>query len=146
MEVDMGLIRKFISGSAAVATGGLSLGVVQFRSDTERAAHQTKLLKEEMEREHEETMALRRRQMASDEAEMIAIKQARSAAMARNNAVSQSTPQVVQKVHHVVQSTPQANISDRLEDIARLASLRDSGVLTEEEFESEKAAIIRLIR
>jgi hypothetical protein len=92
-----------------------------------------------MEREHQESMELQRRQMLSDEAEMIAIQQSRSAAMARNTAVQQSAPQIAQSV-------PEVNISDRLEDIARLASLRDSGVLTEEEFESEKAAIIRLIQ
>jgi hypothetical protein len=142
----MGLIRKIISGSAAVATGGMSLGVIQFRSDTERGTRQTKLSRQAMEREHQESMELQRRQMISDEAEMIAIQQSRSAAMARNTAVQQSAPQVAQNSHHVAQSAPQANISDRLEDIARLASLRDSGVLTEEEFESEKAAIIRLIQ
>jgi hypothetical protein len=135
----MGLIRKIVSGSAAVATGGLSLGVIQFRSDTERGTRQTKLSRQAMEREHQESMELQRRQMLSDEAEMIAIQQSRSAAMARNTAVQQSAPQIAQSV-------PEVNISDRLEDIARLASLRDSGVLTEEEFESEKAAIIRLIQ
>ena len=142
----MGLIRKIVSGSAAVATGGLSLGVIQFRSDTERGTRQTKLSRQAMEREHQESMELQRRQMISDEAEMIAIQQSRSVAMARNTAVQQSAPQIAQNSHHVAQSAPQANISDRLEDIARLASLRDSGVLTEEEFESEKAAIIRLIQ
>jgi hypothetical protein len=45
----MGLIKKTIAGSLAVASGGLSLGVVQFRSDTERVAHQTKLLRREQE-------------------------------------------------------------------------------------------------
>ena len=124
----MGLIRKIVSGSAAMATGGMSLGLIQFRSDSERGEE------------------LQRQQMVSDKAEMIAIEQSRSAAIARNTAVQQSAPQVAQNAHHVVQSAPQANISDRLEDIARLASLRDSGVLTEEEFESEKAAIIRLIQ
>ncbi|CAB4721905.1 unannotated protein [freshwater metagenome] len=142
----MGLIRKIVSGSAAVATGGLSLGVIQFRSDTERGTRQTKLSRQAMEREHQESMELQRRQMISDEAEMIAIQQSRSVAMARNTAVQQSAPQIAQNSHHVAQSVPEVNISDRLEDIARLASLRDSGVLTEEEFESEKAVIIRLIQ
>ena len=135
----MGLIRKVISGSLGYATSGLSLGVVQFRSDTERGTRQTKLLRQEMERGHDDTMALQRQKMISDEAEMIAIQQTRSAVVARNIAVSQNTP-------HAVPSASQINISDHLDDIARLASLRDSGVLTEEEFELEKAAIIRLIR
>lgn len=135
----MGLIRKVISGSLGYATSGLSLGVVQFRSDTERGTRQAKLLRQEMERGHDDTMALQRQKMISDEVEMIAIQQTRSAVVARNIAVSQSTP-------HAVPSASQINISDHLDDIARLASLRDSGVLTEEEFELEKAAIIRLIR
>jgi hypothetical protein len=45
----MGLIRKTISGTAAVMTGGLSLGVVQYRSDTERGTRQTKLLRKEQQ-------------------------------------------------------------------------------------------------
>lgn len=44
----MGLIRKVISGAAAVATGGASLAVVQFRSDTERGTRQTKLLRRDL--------------------------------------------------------------------------------------------------
>ena len=41
----MGFLRKIVSGSAAAATGGLSLGVFQFRSDTERGTRQTKKLR-----------------------------------------------------------------------------------------------------
>jgi len=44
----MGLIRKVISGSAAVATGGMSLGVVQFRSDTERGTRQISKLRRDL--------------------------------------------------------------------------------------------------
>ena len=46
----MGIIRKAISGSMAVATGGLSLGVVQFRSDTERNTRQLVKLRQETAR------------------------------------------------------------------------------------------------
>jgi len=42
----MGIIRKAISGSLAVFTGGLSLGLVQFRSDTERGTREMKKLRE----------------------------------------------------------------------------------------------------
>jgi len=42
----MGIIRKAISGSLAVFSGGASLGLVQFRSDTERGTRQTKKLRE----------------------------------------------------------------------------------------------------
>jgi hypothetical protein len=48
--MEMGIIRKVISGSAAVATGGVSLAAIQFRSDTERAAYQTKKLRQAVER------------------------------------------------------------------------------------------------
>ena len=44
----MGIIRKLISGSLAVGTGGVSLGFVQFRSDTERGTRQTKKLRQEL--------------------------------------------------------------------------------------------------
>ena len=44
----MGIIRKLISGSLAAGTGGASLGVVQFRSDTERGTRQTKKLRQEL--------------------------------------------------------------------------------------------------
>jgi len=41
----MGIIRKVLSGSAAIMTGGASLTVLQFRSDTERGTRQTKKLR-----------------------------------------------------------------------------------------------------
>jgi hypothetical protein len=44
----MGFIRKTISGSLAMFTGGASLGVVQFRSDTERGTRETKKLRKEL--------------------------------------------------------------------------------------------------
>ena len=42
----MGIIRKAISGSLAVFTGGASLGLVQFRSDTERGTREMKKLRQ----------------------------------------------------------------------------------------------------
>lgn len=44
----MGIIRKVISGSAAVATGGASLAVIQYRSDTERNTRQLVKLRQEV--------------------------------------------------------------------------------------------------
>jgi len=45
----MGILRKAISGTAAALTGGVSLGVVQFRSDTERGTRQVKKLRKAVE-------------------------------------------------------------------------------------------------
>ena len=84
----MGLIRKVISGSAAMATGGLSLGVVQYRSDTERATRQTKLLRQEMERQHAEMLALQEEQSVRAEAEMQAAQLELQAAQLRRSAAS----------------------------------------------------------
>ena len=44
----MGILRKAISGSAAIVTGGASLAVVQFRSDTERGTRETKKLRKQI--------------------------------------------------------------------------------------------------
>lgn len=44
----VGLLRKIISGTAASLTGGASLGIVQFRSDTERGTHQLKKLRRDI--------------------------------------------------------------------------------------------------
>ena len=41
----MGIVRKVLSGSAAMMTGGASLAVFQFRSDTERGTRETKKLR-----------------------------------------------------------------------------------------------------
>lgn len=41
----MGIIRKALSGTAAAITGGASLTVLQFRSDTERNTRQIKKLR-----------------------------------------------------------------------------------------------------
>ena len=43
----MGLLRKTLSVGSTLATG---VPLVQFRSDTERAAHQTKLLRRDLAR------------------------------------------------------------------------------------------------
>lgn len=48
MEV-MGILRKAIAGTGAFVTGGASLAVVQFRSDTERNTRQIKKLREAVE-------------------------------------------------------------------------------------------------
>lgn len=45
---EMGILRKAISGSAAFMTSGASLGLIQFRSDTERNTRQLKKLTEEI--------------------------------------------------------------------------------------------------
>ena len=55
----MGLLRKVISGSLALGTGGLSLGVVQYRSDTERNTRQVALLRQDEQRRQQELMAVR---------------------------------------------------------------------------------------
>ena len=68
----MGLIRKAIAGTAAAATGGLSLGVVQYRSDTERGARQTKLLRQELQRQNAQELALLEAQQAELEARRLA--------------------------------------------------------------------------
>jgi hypothetical protein len=47
----MGFIRKVVSGTAASLTGGASLLVVQFRSDTERGTHQVKKLRDDLQRQ-----------------------------------------------------------------------------------------------
>lgn len=46
----MGIIRKALAGSAAVATGGASLLVFQFRSDTERNTREIKKLRKSVDR------------------------------------------------------------------------------------------------
>ena len=45
----MGILRKAISGTGAFMTGGASLAVVQFRSDTERNTRQIKKLRQAVE-------------------------------------------------------------------------------------------------
>lgn len=128
----MGILRKAISGSLALGTGGLSLGVVQYRSDTERAARQTKLLRQEMQREHADTMA------------MYALQQAAADAEATIAALQYSGPSAAQAASFEV-AAPQASPGtavERVANLARLAALRDSGVLTDDEYERERAAIL----
>ena len=48
----MGILRKVISGTMAVGTGGLSLMAVQYRSDTERGTRATKQLRNEVARQN----------------------------------------------------------------------------------------------
>lgn len=46
----MGILRKAIAGTGAFMTGGASLALVQFRSDTERNTREIKKLREAVER------------------------------------------------------------------------------------------------
>lgn len=117
----MGLIRKLISGSAAAATGGASLGVVQFRSDTERGTRQTKLLRRELERQDTD---LATPSSAGRSTEALA-----SPATSSQGAWGSS-------------SSDSLTIVELLE---RLAGLHSAGVLSDEEFAEQKArALARL--
>lgn len=51
----MGFIRKVVSGTAASVTGGASLFLIQFRSDTERGTHQTRKLRGDLQRQNRAT-------------------------------------------------------------------------------------------
>lgn len=127
----MGLIRKAISGTAAIATGGASLGVVQWRSDTERVAHQTKLLRKEIERQHEESLALQKDHVQVHESQ-------------RDRTGQVPSPGSVMTNTTALESTASGpvSMSHRLDDIARLSRLRNAGVLSEEEFQAEKRSIL----
>jgi hypothetical protein len=128
----MGVIRKFISGTAAAITGGASLGVIQFRSDTERGTRQTKLLRQDLERQHAELLRQQELQAQAEQNEVVALH------------VVQSQRQV--KPVETMSSTSvssQSQISNDLENLQRLVNLRDAGVLTEDEFEREKSAILK---
>ena len=132
----MGLLRKLIAGSAAVTTGGLSLGVVQFRSDTERSTRELKLQRLQDKQQHEELKA-----MYADEA--AAIEAERSSPSVSSQArPRQATPSLPRaEIDH----QQEVSIADRLGSLERLVALRDSGVLTSVEFEQEKQAILREI-
>lgn len=135
----MGLIRKVISGSAAIATGGASLGVVQFRSDTERVAHQVKLQRLQEQQQHEELMEMYSNQAAAMKAE-------REAASELNHSEVQQSAMSAPAVDPASRRHDSApTVADRLADIERLAALRKSGVLTDAEYEVEKLAILRSI-
>lgn len=128
----MGVIRKFISGTAAAVTGGASLGVIQFRSDTERGTRQTKLLRQDLERQHAELLRQQELQAQAEQNEVIALH------------IAQSQRQV--KPPEAIASpsvSSESQISNDLENLQRLVKLRDAGVLTEDEFEREKSAILR---
>lgn len=139
----MGFLRKTISGSLAVITNGLSLPLVQFRSDTERGTRQTKLLRLEMERQHKERLQFEREQMQTLLSE-----------------ASSSNPSLSVPVQTVWTSRKEAlvgSVSDPrnasntptlisvLESIDRLAALRDHGTLTEEEFRIQKESLLKSI-
>lgn len=135
----MGVIRKVISGTAALCTGGLSLGVLQFRSDTERGTRQTRLLREEMERQHRERMKM-------DEAYIAAYQQAiPGQGTIHSNAYAaafNSLPSSVGSTSQPISRPAIETITSQLENIARLALLRDKGALTDTEFETEKQKVL----
>lgn len=128
----MGLLRKAISGTLAVSTGGLSLGVVQYRSDTERGTRQTKLLREDEERRYQESMSL-----AAAQAGLAAAHAGLDAQLALN---AQAMAQSMYAPAHYSEEifSVSATQSDSLAEIERLHALHLAGALTKEEFEAEK--------
>ncbi len=132
----MGIIRKALSGSAAGVTGGVSLLFLQFRSDTERITRELKLQGRRESREHHELMASHAHLSAAMRVEQIV-----NAMSTKNGetqrSVSSSAPTPIASAE-----THTKSITDRLADIDRLATLRANGVLSEEEFEKEKQAIL----
>jgi hypothetical protein len=131
----MGLIRKSFAGSLAVMSGGLSLGVVQFRSDTERVAYQTKLLRQEQERANEiarQGLLAAQKQNAQVQNE-IALAKASNAQAVR----------VTEGHHH--SSFPQATASTPLSianALSRLHTLQNRGLLSAEEYSSKKSELL----
>jgi hypothetical protein len=132
----MGLLRKLISGSAAVATGGISLGVVQFRSDTERSTRELKLQRLQDRQQHEELKA-----MYADEAAAIEAERASASISFEARRHQATTSLRPADTDH----QQEKSIADRLGDLERLVALRDSGVLSQVEYEQEKQAILREI-
>jgi len=125
----MGLLRKAISGTLAVGTGGLSLGVVQYRSDTERGTRQTKLMRQDEERRHQEMLAL---ELSAQAAVRRAASEQR---MFTQTATSTSRLDAPVPLETETQS-------DLLAQIERLHALHLAGALTKEEFEAEKQSRI----
>ena len=132
----MGLIRKSLS----IATGAAFFpGIVQYRSDTERGTHQTKLLRQDEARRHQEAMTL-----AAAQARLAAARAGLDAQVALNaQAMAQANYAPVQYAQEI-QSAP-AKQSDLLAEIERLHALHLAGALTKEEFESEKRSRMSLI-
>ena len=127
----MGLFRKVISGSAAVATGGLSLAAVQYRSDTERGTRQTKLLREEQQKAND--LALAELEVQHE------ILKAQTQSMKRQLPAERvSVP--VEESKPIAGTTP----LEQVEMLERASSLFERQVLTPEEFEAEKAKIIAM--
>ena len=111
----MGIFRKITS----ITTGGM----VDLKSDKERIASNTKKIAKESEKQ---TKIMKREEFKQRVLEQ--------QAQQRRLGQESSVPTV---------STPEVDVnSSRLTQLKALGDLRDSGVLTAEEFELEKARIL----
>lgn len=134
----MGLIRKTIAGSLAIGTGGLSLGAVQWRSDTERVAHQTKLLREEMERANE----VARQGLVEAQKQNAQIQnQIAHAEAAKTQAIALGTPMNSTVTSPNPTSTPLSIASA----LSRLHGLQGRGLLSPDEYMSKKSELLAIL-
>lgn len=108
----MGYLRKMLSIGSTFATG---VPVVQFRSDTERAARQTKLLRQDV---------------------------ARNSFSGPPMVMRQTTP-AAKRASANRQSNNRAKRLSSLDDLQRLHTLLEQGVITEDEFAEAKSEIMR---
>jgi hypothetical protein len=160
----VGLIRKVISGSAAVATGGLSLGLVQFRSDTERGTRQTKLARQDLERQHQEVLRVEQERFALEQERLALMRERAAVAASRNEHAAALSSEKTASQHLVFcvrghenhyarqdclvcgaalsQRAPSSNAVSVVDQLERLVKLRNAGHLTEQEFAAQKARLI----
>jgi hypothetical protein len=148
----MGFLRKTISGTLGLATGGLSLPFVQFRSDTERGTRQTKLLRDDARRQHYAELAVLNDQLAveQNQADALAgIRAQQERAVTPRQTVgalkeNSSFDQLGDKA--LASGTQDGSVADQLDnyDLLETASeLWNLGYLTKEEFETEKQKLLR---
>lgn len=121
----MGFIRKAISSTVFLGTG---VPVVQFRSDTERGTRQTKLLRREIERQGRAAASqsqafLSAQQLPVETAEPRASREAKAPAPKKSES----------KIERDMR---------RYELLSKLGELRDTGVLSEAEFQAEKGSLL----
>ena len=69
-------------------------------------------------------------------------RQAERWAQEDQSAYGYAEPQYAQPAPQYVEPAPAAPTPDPLEQLTKLGQLRDSGVLTEEEFEAQKAKVL----
>ncbi len=131
-----GLVRAAAGTAVIAGTAGAVHHRQQQRWDNKAAAQQAEYQQAEAQAQMQADMQQMQAQMAAQQAQLAAAQQAAQQAQMAAQQPQMAPPQPMPA------AAPASGSTDRIAQLQQLAGLKQAGVLTEAEFEAEKAKIL----